>query len=48
MITQQAFQISFNEILHALGWIFLSLIVVIWLAKPPFVAKGGPAAGGGH
>jgi DHA2 family multidrug resistance protein len=48
MITQQAFQISFNEILHALGWIFLSLIVVIWLARPPFVAKGGPAAGGGH
>ena len=48
MITQQAFQISFNEILYALGWIFLSLVVVIWLAKPPFVAKGGPAAGGGH
>jgi DHA2 family multidrug resistance protein len=48
MITQQAFQMSFNEILYALGWIFLALIVVIWLAKPPFVAKGGPAASGGH
>jgi len=48
MITQQSFQIAFNEIFHALGWIFISLIVVIWLAKPPFVAKAGPAASGGH
>ncbi len=46
MITQQGFQISFNEVFHALGWIFVSLIVVIWLAKPPFAAKAGPAAGG--
>ena len=48
MITQQGFQIAFNEILHALGWIFLGLIVVIWLARPPFTPKAGPAAGGGH
>jgi DHA2 family multidrug resistance protein len=48
MITQQSFQMAFNEILHALGWIFLSLIVVIWLARPPFTPKAGPAAGGGH
>jgi DHA2 family multidrug resistance protein len=46
MITQQAYQISFNEVFHVLGWIFVSLIVVIWLAKPPFAAKAGPAAGG--
>ncbi len=46
MITQQGYQISFNEVFHVLGWIFLSLIVVIWLAKPPFGAKPGPAAGG--
>jgi DHA2 family multidrug resistance protein len=46
MITQQGYQISFNEVFHALGWIFVSLIVVIWLAKPPFAAKAGPAAGG--
>jgi DHA2 family multidrug resistance protein len=39
---------AFNEVLHALGWIFLSLIVVIWLARPPFTPKAGPAAGGGH
>ena len=46
MITQQGFQISFNEVFHMLGWVFLGLIVVIWLAKPPFGGKPGPAAGG--
>ncbi|TBR35936.1 MULTISPECIES: DHA2 family efflux MFS transporter permease subunit [Dyella] len=48
MITQQAYQISFNEVFHVLGWVFVSLVFVVWLAKPPFTAKGGPAAGGGH
>ncbi|KGI76725.1 DHA2 family efflux MFS transporter permease subunit [Oleiagrimonas soli] len=47
MITQQSFQISFNEVFHVLGWVFISLIAVIWLAKPPFGAKGGKPAGGG-
>ncbi len=46
MITQQSFQISFNELFHVLGWVFIGLIAVIWLAKPPFGAKAGPAAGG--
>lgn len=46
MITQQGYQISFNEVFHALGWIFASLILVIWLAKPPFMAKAGAASGG--
>ena len=46
MITQQAYQISFNEVFHALGWVFVGLIFVIWLARPPFGAKAGPAAGG--
>jgi DHA2 family multidrug resistance protein len=46
-ITLQGLQISFNEIFYMLGWIFLSLIVVIWMAKPPFAAKAG-AGGGGH
>jgi len=48
MITLQGYQISFNEVFHVLGWIFLSLILVIWLTKPPFGAKGGADAGGGH
>jgi DHA2 family multidrug resistance protein len=46
MITQQGYQISFNEVFHVLGWVFLGLVLVIWLAKPPFGAKPGPAAGG--
>ncbi|MCL2656359.1 MAG: DHA2 family efflux MFS transporter permease subunit [Betaproteobacteria bacterium] len=49
MITQQAYQISFNEIFHGLGWMFLSLIVVVYLAKPPFMGKGaGDSAAGAH
>ncbi len=47
-VTQQGYQLSFNEVFHALGWIFIALILVVWLAKPPFTAKAGPAAGGGH
>ncbi len=49
MITQQSYQIAFNEIFHVLGWIFIGLIAVIWLARPPFGPKAGaPAGGGGH
>jgi DHA2 family multidrug resistance protein len=48
MITQQGYQISFNEVFHALGWIFIGLVFVIWLAKPPFTAKSGASASGGH
>jgi MFS transporter, DHA2 family, multidrug resistance protein len=47
-ITLQGLQISFNEIFHVLGWIFLSLIVVIWMARPPFAAKTAGAGAGGH
>ncbi|MDR2012491.1 MAG: DHA2 family efflux MFS transporter permease subunit [Rhodanobacter sp.] len=46
MLMQQGYQMSFNEIFHMLGWVFLALIVVIWLARPPFTAKGGSEAGG--
>jgi DHA2 family multidrug resistance protein len=47
-ISRQAVQISFNNIFYVMGWIILALIAVIWLAKPPFISKAGPAAGGGH
>jgi DHA2 family multidrug resistance protein len=46
MITQQGFQISFNEVFHMLGWVFMGLMLVIWLAKPPFTAKSTRGAGG--
>lgn len=42
IVTQQAYQISFNEICHALGWMFIALILVLWLARPPF-HRGVPA-----
>jgi len=48
MISQQAVQIGFNEIFHALGIIFLLVISFVWFAKPPFAAKAGPGAAGGH
>jgi MFS transporter, DHA2 family, multidrug resistance protein len=48
MISNQAAQLGFNEIFHLLGIIFLVVIAFVWLAKPPFAAKAGPAAAGGH
>jgi len=48
MISQQAVQIGFNEIFHVLGIIFLVVIAFVWIAKPPFAAKAGPAVAGGH
>ena len=48
MITQQASQIGFNEIFHALGWIFLLIIALVWFARPPFGAGPAGATGGGH
>lgn len=48
MIAQQATQIGFNEIFHLLGILFLVVIAFVWMAKPPFAAKVGGAASGGH
>lgn len=48
LITQQAFQISFNELFHMLGWLFLILIPLVWMTKPPFTPKMGGGGGGGH
>jgi len=48
MITQQGYQIGFNELFHALGWIFLALMLVTWLTRPPFAPKGSSAGAGSH
>lgn len=48
MITQQAAQIGFNEIFYLLGFLFLTVILIVWMARPPFAAKSGAPAGGGH
>ncbi|HEX5960945.1 MAG TPA: DHA2 family efflux MFS transporter permease subunit [Rhodanobacteraceae bacterium] len=45
VITRQGLQVSFNHIFQGLGIGFFLLIAVVWLAKPPFIARGG---GGGH
>ncbi len=39
VITQQATQISFNTLFNGLGVIFIGLVAVVWLAKPPFINK---------
>ncbi|RAP57664.1 DHA2 family efflux MFS transporter permease subunit [Oleiagrimonas sp. MCCC 1A03011] len=43
-ITRQGFQMAFNDIMHVLGWVFIALIAVLWLTKPPFHAKSNAAA----
>ncbi|HET9819451.1 MAG TPA: DHA2 family efflux MFS transporter permease subunit [Rhodanobacteraceae bacterium] len=48
VISQQAMQISFNHLFDALGFIFLALVAVVWLARPPFIKKQGSAVSGGH
>jgi len=46
IITQQGMQISFNQIMDGLAIGFFLLIAVVWLAKPPFITRGGGGAGG--
>jgi len=48
MIAQQAAQLGFNEIFHLLGILFIVVIAFVWLARPPFSAKIGGGAAGGH
>ncbi|WP_045761898.1 DHA2 family efflux MFS transporter permease subunit [Xanthomonas albilineans] len=45
-INHQASQMGFNDICYLLGWAFLAIIFLVWLAKPPFGGGGGAAAGG--
>ncbi|WP_255988321.1 DHA2 family efflux MFS transporter permease subunit [Chitinolyticbacter albus] len=45
VIAQQAFQIATTEVFWGLGLIFLLLMAIVWLAKPPFGSVGGA---GGH
>jgi len=47
IITQQAMQVSFNQIFDGLGFCFIALIAVVWLSRPPFVRHGGPGPGSG-
>lgn len=48
VVTAQGFMVSTVDLFWVLGWLFLGLIAVMWFAKPPFIAKAGAAAAGGH
>jgi DHA2 family multidrug resistance protein len=43
VISQQAMTLGVNDVFHALGWMFLALVPVIWLTKPPFAGRGADA-----
>ncbi|WP_283151095.1 DHA2 family efflux MFS transporter permease subunit [Silvimonas soli] len=47
VINQQAYMIATKEVFWLLGVIFLSLVAIVWLAKPPFTNNAG-SGGGGH
>jgi len=47
VISHQASQMGFNDIFYLLGWVFLAIIGLLWLAKPPFGGKTAGAAAGG-
>ena len=46
LVESQAYMLSTVEYFTLLGWLFLTLLAIIWLAKPPFGAKPGAAASG--
>ena len=46
LVESQAYMLSTVEYFTLLGWLFLTLLAVICLAKPPFGAKPGAAASG--
>ncbi len=43
VLSQQAYMLAANDIFWIIGWVFLSLIFLVWTTKPPF---GGGV--GGH
>ncbi len=45
-LTSQAYMMSTVDYFTLLCWIFAGLILLVWLAKPPFAAKAGPEASG--
>ncbi|WP_313518261.1 DHA2 family efflux MFS transporter permease subunit [Pseudomonas sp.] len=47
IVESQAYMLSTVDYFTLLGWMFFGLFLIIWLAKPPFAAKGA-GGGGGH
>ncbi|TLX63990.1 MFS transporter [Stutzerimonas nosocomialis] len=48
VVEAQAYMMSTVDYFTLMGWMFLGLFLIIWLAKPPFTAKGAGEAAGGH
>jgi DHA2 family multidrug resistance protein len=50
IVGQQAYSMATNGVLCSCAMLMISLIGIIWWARPPFgaAAGGGPRAGGGH
>ncbi|GGU74028.1 MFS transporter [Pseudomonas laurentiana] len=46
ILNSQAYMMSTVDYFTLLGWVFVGLVFLLWLAKPPFTAKAGPAAAG--
>lgn len=44
VITNQAYMLSTNDVFWLSGWTFISLLIIIWFTKPPFLAKGPVAS----
>lgn len=44
IVTGQAYMMSTIDYFTMIGWVCMGLILLIWLAKPPFGAKAGAAA----
>jgi MFS transporter, DHA2 family, multidrug resistance protein len=43
-VTNQSFMLSINDVFWGAGMIFLGLVALVWLARPPFAATAGAGA----
>ncbi|ANY87384.1 MULTISPECIES: DHA2 family efflux MFS transporter permease subunit [Pseudomonas] len=46
ILNGQAYMMSTVEYFTLMAWVFAGLILLVWLARPPFTAKAGPASAG--
>jgi len=44
MLLNQAYMLSTVEIFALLGWVFLAILMLIWMARPPFAMRSRDAA----
>jgi MFS transporter, DHA2 family, multidrug resistance protein len=44
VISNQAMTLGVNDVFRVLGWMYILLIPFVWIAKPPFTARGADPA----